>query len=148
MPCSITDSILDANNKRVASPASIKDAKLKSSIHFVKGNEVLSILDKNRDNFKQLKDRSRSRKGKLIDVDVLVARQTWWHNHRKESNAFSNSPPLRKSVEKSDKHLKRVLRKVFSTGGNNENKPFSSNDAGKDPIPVKSLFQIYNQKPP
>jgi hypothetical protein len=47
----MTDSLLEFHSKKIASPNTIKEARQKSSIHFVRGQEVLSILDKYRDDF-------------------------------------------------------------------------------------------------
>jgi hypothetical protein len=104
----MTESLIEAiENDSRASPDILKEFKQKSSIHFIKGKEIISIVDKH-----QLFDKGntlRKRPKKKGEDSVLLNKKVWWHMPKKEKSAFSNSPPPEKAHLKSENRLRRVL---------------------------------------
>ena len=85
----MTDSLIESHdNDRRASPVVLKDLRQKSSIHFVRGKEVVSIIDKNQ-RF-DLGSPGKKKRGKRDENQVLLAKKTWWHMPKKEASRFSN----------------------------------------------------------
>jgi hypothetical protein len=93
----MTDSLIETHQGEKDTRAShlvLNDIKQKSSIHFIRGKEVISIIDKHQ-RF-DLGSPNKKRRGKKDENSVLLAKKMWWHMPKKESSKFSNSPPPEK----------------------------------------------------
>ena len=107
----MTDSLIETHeNDQRASENFLKDIRTKSSIHFIRGKDVISIIDK-----KQMFDLGNPAKKRTMKRNtnaVLLSKKTWWHMPKKEVSRLSNSPSNDNANKKSENRLKRVLESV------------------------------------